>query len=145
MNDEDWHMYKQMDRDYKEEVEEDVDEDEAKLSRLTSRLKEIDFSYTSVPPPGLQIIMPEFVIQQPLTEKDYQIGLGVERFRDRLPALDGQCRSGRSGRNGIHCYEESARLTRQPSYGWDNSTHRKLQMYLFIKSQLSSSLYTLGD
>ncbi|EFJ09643.1 hypothetical protein SELMODRAFT_427960 [Selaginella moellendorffii] len=90
MNDEDWHMYKQMDRDYKEEVEEDVDEDEAELSRLTSKLKEIDLSYTSAPPPGLQEIVPEFVIQRPLTEKDYQIVLGVERFRDILPA----CRSG---------------------------------------------------
>ncbi|EFJ36561.1 hypothetical protein SELMODRAFT_404682 [Selaginella moellendorffii] len=108
MNDEDWHMYKQMDRDYKEEVEEDVDEDEAELSRLTSKLKEIDLSYTSAPPPGLQEIVPEFVIQRPLTEKDYQIVLGVERFRDILPA----CRSGRSGRNGIHCHEESAKLTR---------------------------------
>ncbi|EFJ06854.1 hypothetical protein SELMODRAFT_430326 [Selaginella moellendorffii] len=120
MNDEDWHMYKQIDRDYKEEVEEDVDEDVAELSRLTSKLKEIDLSYTSVPPPGLQEIVPEFVIQRPLTEKDYQIVLGVERFRDILPA----CRSGRSGRNGIHCHEESAKLTRQPSYGWDDSTHR---------------------
>ncbi|EFJ04523.1 hypothetical protein SELMODRAFT_432336 [Selaginella moellendorffii] len=89
-------------------VYEDVDEDEAELSHLTSKLKEIDLSYTSVPPPGLQEIVPEFVIQRPLTEKDYQIVLGVERFRDILPA----CRSGRSGRNGIHCHEESAKLTR---------------------------------
>ncbi|EFJ04743.1 hypothetical protein SELMODRAFT_432131 [Selaginella moellendorffii] len=88
-------------------VYEDVDEDEAELSHLTSKLKEIDLSYTSVPPPGLQEIVPEFVIQRPLTEKDYQIVLGVERFRDILPA----CRSGRSGRNGIHCHEESAKLT----------------------------------
>ncbi|EFJ08224.1 hypothetical protein SELMODRAFT_429176 [Selaginella moellendorffii] len=88
-------------------VYEDVDEDEAELSHLTSKLKEIDLSYTSVPPPGLQEIVPEFVIQRPLTEKDYQIVLGVERFRDILPA----CRSGISGRNGIHCHEESAKLT----------------------------------
>ncbi|EFJ08550.1 hypothetical protein SELMODRAFT_131582 [Selaginella moellendorffii] len=79
MNDEDWQMYKQMDRDYDEE--EDIDEDEAELSRLASRLKELDPSYISVPPPGSQEIVPEFVIQRPLTEKDYRIGLGVERFR----------------------------------------------------------------
>ncbi|EFJ06502.1 hypothetical protein SELMODRAFT_430657 [Selaginella moellendorffii] len=58
-----------------EEVEEDVDEDEAKLSRLTSRLKEIDLSYTSVPPPGPQIIMPEIVFQPLMVSVD-QAGVG---------------------------------------------------------------------
>ncbi|GAB2299798.1 Actin- protein 5 [Dionaea muscipula] len=77
--DEDWELYKLMSKDNDDE-DEGPYEDETELSRLSSRLQELDPTFV----PKL-----EFVASQPvelpkprlLTKEDFQILLGVERFR----------------------------------------------------------------
>ncbi|GAB4831817.1 Actin- protein 5 [Ancistrocladus abbreviatus] len=77
--DEDWQLYSLMSRDNDDE-DEGPDEDEAELARVSSRLQELDSTFTP---------KSEFVLSQPvdiprarpLTKEDFQILLGVERFR----------------------------------------------------------------
>ncbi|KAJ7533619.1 hypothetical protein O6H91_13G057200 [Diphasiastrum complanatum] len=76
IKDEDWQLYKQMDKDHNED--EEFDEDEAELGRLNTRLQEIDPLFTPMS------VMPEVIPetqQRPLTESDFRIPLEVERFR----------------------------------------------------------------
>ncbi|EPS59268.1 hypothetical protein M569_15540, partial [Genlisea aurea] len=76
--DEDWELYKHMSRD-NDDDDDDVqpDTDEAELARLSSRLQEIDPTFLKLEP-GSSAEAPR---SRPLTKEDFQIGLGVERFR----------------------------------------------------------------
>ncbi|KGN50081.2 actin-related protein 5 isoform X1 [Cucumis sativus] len=75
--DEDWQLYKLMSKDNNDEDDEGPDEDEAELVRLSSRLQDIDPSF--VPKSDVQTTeLPKF---RPLTKEDFQIVMGVERFR----------------------------------------------------------------
>ncbi|KAL9249743.1 Actin-related protein [Drosera capensis] len=77
--DDDWELYKLMSKDHDDE-DEGQDEDELELSRLSSKLQVLDPSF---------VLKLEFAESQPfdvpkprlLTEEDFKISLGVERFR----------------------------------------------------------------
>ncbi|GAB2216489.1 hypothetical protein Drorol1_Dr00024263 [Drosera rotundifolia] len=77
--DDDWELYKLMSKDHDDE-DEGPDEDELELSRLSSKLQVLDPSF---------VLKLEFAESQPfdvpkprlLTEEDFKISLGVERFR----------------------------------------------------------------
>ncbi|KAK7300736.1 hypothetical protein RJT34_11585 [Clitoria ternatea] len=77
--DEDWELYKLMSKDYNDDDEE-PDEDEAELARISSRLQDLDPTFV----PKLEgdssqsAEVPRF---RPLTKEDFHIVLGVERFR----------------------------------------------------------------
>ncbi|XP_039144473.1 actin-related protein 5 [Dioscorea cayenensis subsp. rotundata] len=73
--DEDWQLYKLMSRDNDDEEDE---EDEAELARVTSRLQDIDPTYIG-PLQPTNISQPARITPQ--TAEDFQIVLGVERFR----------------------------------------------------------------
>ncbi|XP_008777309.1 actin-related protein 5 isoform X1 [Phoenix dactylifera] len=78
--DEDWQLYKLMSKDNDDE-ENGQEEDEAELARVTSRLQDIDPTFVAksdtVPLQGT----PELPRFRPLTAEDFQIVIGVERFR----------------------------------------------------------------
>lgn len=77
--DEDWQLYKLMSKD-NDDDDEGPDQDEAELARLSSRLQEIDPTF--VPKLELGTSQPvEVPRPRPLTKEDFQILLGVERFR----------------------------------------------------------------
>ncbi|RID63888.1 hypothetical protein BRARA_E02853 [Brassica rapa] len=78
--DEDWQLYKLMSKDHDED-DERPDSDEAELARLSSRLQEIDptFEQKAEGEPGQA--SGEAPRVRPLTEEDYKIVIGVERFR----------------------------------------------------------------
>lgn len=78
--DEDWQLYKLMSKDNEDE-DERPDEVEAELARISSRLQEIDPAF--VPRLELGSLLPavETPKFRPLSKEDFQIVLGVERFR----------------------------------------------------------------
>ncbi|KAK6135871.1 hypothetical protein DH2020_030358 [Rehmannia glutinosa] len=78
--DEDWQLYKLMSRDNDDDDDDKPDPDEAELARISSRLQEIDptFIFKSEAGSSSAAEAPRF---RPLTKEDFQIILGVERFR----------------------------------------------------------------
>ncbi|XP_024021552.1 actin-related protein 5 [Morus notabilis] len=77
--DEDWQLYKLMSKDNDDE-DDGLDEDEAELARVSSRLQELDPTF--VPKSEVGTSQPAEVPRfRPLTKEDFQIVLGVERFR----------------------------------------------------------------
>ncbi|XP_040993485.1 actin-related protein 5 isoform X1 [Juglans microcarpa x Juglans regia] len=77
--DEDWQLYKLMSKD-NDDDDDGPDQDEAELTRISSRLQEIDPTF--VPSSELGTSQPVEVPRiRPLTKEDFQIVLGVERFR----------------------------------------------------------------
>ncbi|KAI3458683.1 hypothetical protein Pfo_015346, partial [Paulownia fortunei] len=77
--DEDWQLYKLMSRDNDDDDDDKPDPDEAELARISSRLQEIDPTFIFKSEPGSSSAeAPRF---RPLTKEDFQIILGVERFR----------------------------------------------------------------
>lgn len=75
--DEDWQLYKLMSRDNDDDDDDRPDPEEAELARISSRLQEIDPNFFKAEP-GSSSEAPLF---RPLTKDDFQIILGVERFR----------------------------------------------------------------
>ncbi|KAI7726325.1 hypothetical protein M8C21_011201, partial [Ambrosia artemisiifolia] len=78
IKDEDWQLYKKMSKDNDDE-EEGPNEDEVELARVASKLREIDptfFPKSDASSSGTE--PPRF---RPLTKEDFQILIGVERFR----------------------------------------------------------------
>nr|GME05105.1 actin-related protein 5 isoform X1 [Ipomoea batatas] len=77
--DEDWQLYKLMSRDNDDDDDEKPDPDESELARISSRLREIDPNFFPKSESGSSVSeAPRF---RPLTKEDFQIILGVERFR----------------------------------------------------------------
>ncbi|KAK8552825.1 hypothetical protein V6N12_041399 [Hibiscus sabdariffa] len=79
--DEDWQLYKLMSKD-NDDDDDGPDENEAELARVCSRLQEIDPTF--VPKPETTPSQPtsaEIPRVRPLTKEDFQVVLGVERFR----------------------------------------------------------------
>ncbi|KAH6827235.1 actin-related protein 5 [Perilla frutescens var. hirtella] len=77
--DEDWQLYKLMSKDNDDDDDDKPDADEAELTRISSRLLEIDPTFFKSEPGGASSSeAPRF---RPLTKEDFQIILGVERFR----------------------------------------------------------------
>ncbi|KAJ1389405.1 Actin family [Sesbania bispinosa] len=77
--DEDWELYKMMSKDNNDD-DEGPDEDEAELARISSRLQDLDPTF--VPKLEVSTSQPAEVPRiRPLTKEDFQIVLGVERFR----------------------------------------------------------------
>ncbi|KAF7145488.1 hypothetical protein RHSIM_Rhsim04G0164300 [Rhododendron simsii] len=78
IKDEDWQLYKLMSKD-NDDDDEGPDEDEAELARMSARLKEIDPTFL----PKLESVSSSAEVPRlrPLTKEDFQIILGVERFR----------------------------------------------------------------
>lgn len=79
MRDEDWQLYKLMSRDNDDDDDEKPTEDEVELARITSRLREIDPTFFPKSEAGTSSTEPTKF--RPLTKEDFQIILGVERFR----------------------------------------------------------------
>lgn len=77
--DEDWQLYKLMSRDNDDDDDEKPNEDEVELSRVSSRLREIDPTFFPKSESGSSTSEPPRF--RPLTKEDFQITLGVERFR----------------------------------------------------------------
>lgn len=82
LKDEDWQLYKLMSRDNEDDDEDSnnkPDPEEIELARVSSRLREIDPTFIFKSEPGSSSTeAPQF---RPLTKEDFQIILGVERFR----------------------------------------------------------------
>ncbi|KAE8682073.1 Actin-related protein 5 [Hibiscus syriacus] len=79
--DEDWQLYKLMSKD-NDDDDDGPDEIEAELARVCSRLQEIDPAF--VPKPESTPSQPttaEIPRVRPVTKEDFQVVLGVERFR----------------------------------------------------------------
>ncbi|KAL8170538.1 hypothetical protein V2J09_022342 [Rumex salicifolius] len=77
--DEDWQLYKLMSKDNDDE-DEGPDEDESELARLSTKLQDIDPTFVPRPDLGLSQIV-DAPRSRPMTKEDFQILLGVERFR----------------------------------------------------------------
>ncbi|EEF30807.1 conserved hypothetical protein [Ricinus communis] len=78
--DEDWQLYKLMSKDNDDDGE-GPDEDEVELARISSRLQEIDPTFIPKPDVGPSQPANEMPKPRPLTKEDFQVLLGVERFR----------------------------------------------------------------
>lgn len=78
--DEDWQLYKLMSRD-NDDDDEGTDADEAELARISARLQEVDPTFVPKQESGPSQSAAEIPRVRPLTEEDFQIVLGVERFR----------------------------------------------------------------
>ncbi|XP_065871702.1 actin-related protein 5 isoform X2 [Euphorbia lathyris] len=78
--DEDWQLYKLMSKD-NDDDDEGPDEDEVELSRVSSRLQELDSTFIPRQDAGPSQPAPEMPKLRPLTKEDFQILIGVERFR----------------------------------------------------------------
>uniref|UniRef100_A0A7N0TL61 Actin-related protein 5 n=1 Tax=Kalanchoe fedtschenkoi TaxID=63787 RepID=A0A7N0TL61_KALFE len=78
--DEDWQLYKLMSKD-NEDDDEGPDPEEAELFRISARLREIDPTF--VPKSEVENAQPVIEVpkSRPMTQEDFQILLGVERFR----------------------------------------------------------------
>ncbi|CAH9100652.1 unnamed protein product [Cuscuta europaea] len=78
--DEDWQLYKLMSRDNDDGDDEKPDPDETELTRISSRLQEIDPNFFPKSESGPSSVSepPRF---RPLSKEDFQIIVGVERFR----------------------------------------------------------------
>ncbi|XP_021855461.1 actin-related protein 5 isoform X2 [Spinacia oleracea] len=77
--DEDWQLYKLMSKD-NDDDDEGPDEDEAELIRISSRLQDIDPTFTAKPESGLRQTA-DVPRSRTLTQEDFQISMAVERFR----------------------------------------------------------------
>ncbi|KAL2227501.1 actin-related protein 5 [Sesamum indicum] len=77
--DEDWQLYKLMSKDNDDDDDDKPDPDEAELARISSRLQEIDPTFIFKSESGSSSAEPPRF--RPLTKEDFQIILGVERFR----------------------------------------------------------------
>ncbi|KAF6137826.1 hypothetical protein GIB67_040534 [Kingdonia uniflora] len=75
--DEDWQVYTVMGGN----DDEGSDWDEAELTRISSRLQDIDPTFVANPEAGSFQTITEIPKFRPLTEEDFQIAIGVERFR----------------------------------------------------------------
>ncbi|KAK9283268.1 hypothetical protein L1049_011504 [Liquidambar formosana] len=78
--DEDWQLYKLMSKD-NDDDDEGPDMDEAELARISSRLQDIDPTFVSRPEVGPFQPVVEIPKFRRLTQEDYQVVFGVERFR----------------------------------------------------------------
>ncbi|KAF3783284.1 Actin-related protein 5 [Nymphaea thermarum] len=78
--DEDCQLYKLMSKD-NDDDDDGQDEDEAELSRITLRLQDLDPTFVLNASTGTSQPVAEVPKFRPLTAKDFQINLGVERFR----------------------------------------------------------------
>ncbi|GMI90297.1 ACTIN-RELATED PROTEIN 5, actin-related protein 5 [Hibiscus trionum] len=79
--DEDWQLYKLMSKD-NDDDDDGPDENEAELARVCSRLQEIDPTFVPKPETApSQSTAAEIPRVRPLTKEDFQVVLGVERFR----------------------------------------------------------------
>ncbi|KAM7460307.1 hypothetical protein LguiB_036355 [Lonicera macranthoides] len=78
VRDEDWQLYKLMSKD-NDDDDEGPDQDEAELTRISSRLREIDPKFFPKSEVGSSVA--EIPRARPLTKEDFQIIIGVERFR----------------------------------------------------------------
>ncbi|KAK1264416.1 Actin-related protein 5 [Acorus gramineus] len=78
--DEDWQLYKLMSKD-NEEDDEGVDEDEAELARTAARLQELDPTFAPRSDASPFQPLTELSRLRPLTAEDFQIIVGIERFR----------------------------------------------------------------
>ncbi|KAJ0525509.1 putative Actin family, ATPase, nucleotide binding domain-containing protein [Helianthus annuus] len=78
IKDEDWQLYKKMSKDNDDE-DEGPNEDETELARVSSKLREIDPTF--FPKPDASSSGTEPPRFRPLTKEDFQILIGVERFR----------------------------------------------------------------
>ncbi|PIA60385.1 hypothetical protein AQUCO_00300107v1 [Aquilegia coerulea] len=77
IKEEDWQLYKLMSKD-NDDDDEGPDDDEAELVRITSRLQDIDPAFI----PKVESSSYQTVTHiRPLTKEDFQITIGVERFR----------------------------------------------------------------
>ncbi|KAK9127073.1 hypothetical protein Syun_015870 [Stephania yunnanensis] len=76
---EDWQLYKLMSKD-NDDDDEGPDENEVELNRITCRLQEIDPTFVAKSDAG-SVLATEIPRLRPLTKEDFQIILGVERFR----------------------------------------------------------------
>ncbi|XP_044462492.1 actin-related protein 5 isoform X1 [Mangifera indica] len=78
--DEDWQLYKLMSKD-NDDDDEGAEADEAELTQISSRLQEIDPTFV----PKQELVPQQSAAEaprlRPLTKEDFQIVLGVERFR----------------------------------------------------------------
>ncbi|XP_043816927.1 actin-related protein 5 isoform X2 [Manihot esculenta] len=79
--DEDWQLYKLMSKDNDDDDDDGLDEDEVELAHVSSRLQEIDPTFAPKPDAGPSQPAPEVPRLRPLTKEDFQILIGVERFR----------------------------------------------------------------
>ncbi|ESW13856.1 hypothetical protein PHAVU_008G232000 [Phaseolus vulgaris] len=78
--DEDWQLYKLMSKDYGNDDDEEPDEDETELTRISSRLQDLDPTF--IPKLDAGTSQPAEVPRvRPLTKEDFKIVIGVERFR----------------------------------------------------------------
>ncbi|GKA95219.1 actin-related protein 5, partial [Tanacetum coccineum] len=78
IKDEDWQLYKKMSKDNDDE-DEGPNEDETELARVASKLREIDPTFFPKSEAGSSGTEPTRF--RPLTKEDFQILIGVERFR----------------------------------------------------------------
>ncbi|KAI0509814.1 hypothetical protein KFK09_010411 [Dendrobium nobile] len=78
--DEDWQLYKLMSRD-NDDDDDSLDEDETELSRVTTRLQEIDPEFVAKSDLAALQGTLEFTRLRPLTAEDFKINVGIERFR----------------------------------------------------------------
>ncbi|XP_071710469.1 actin-related protein 5-like [Rutidosis leptorrhynchoides] len=78
IKDEDWQLYKKMSKDNDDE-DEGPNEDEAELARVAIKLREIDPTFIPKSEAGPSGTEPPRL--RPLTNEDFQILIGVERFR----------------------------------------------------------------
>ncbi|KAG7576948.1 Actin family [Arabidopsis thaliana x Arabidopsis arenosa] len=78
--DEDWQLYKLMSKD-NDDDDEQPDSDEAELARLSSRLQEIDPTFVQKVEGESSQTSGEVPRVRLLTEEDYKIVIGIERFR----------------------------------------------------------------
>ncbi|KAM7270723.1 hypothetical protein ACFE04_029937 [Oxalis oulophora] len=80
MKDEDWQLYKLMSKD-NDDDEDGPDEVETELARISSRLQTIDPTFV----PKIELLPTQPTAEaprlRPLTKEDFQIAIGVERFR----------------------------------------------------------------
>ncbi|XP_050210668.1 actin-related protein 5 isoform X2 [Mercurialis annua] len=78
--DEDWQLYQLISKDNNDD-DEGAEDDEVELARISSRLQEIDPTFISKPDVGPSQPASELPKLRPLTKDDFQVMLGVERFR----------------------------------------------------------------
>ncbi|KAF3333647.1 actin-related protein 5-like isoform X1 [Carex littledalei] len=80
LKDEDWQLYKLMSKDTDDD-DDVVDPDEAELERVATKLQEFDPSFVERTEARLMQSAQEPPRPRTLTAEDYQVVLGVERFR----------------------------------------------------------------
>ncbi|CAN1746901.1 Actin-related protein 5 [Linum perenne] len=78
--DEDWQLYKLMSKD-NDDDEDGMDEDEVELARVSSRLQAIDPTFVPKSEAGASQPASDAPKLRPLTQEDFKIVFGVERFR----------------------------------------------------------------